>query len=60
MERTTDVVVVGGGLAGLSAAAYLARGGARVLALLLTHAPIMCVALQLVEALPPLHPSVAR
>ncbi|GER92269.1 hypothetical protein KDW_64310 [Dictyobacter vulcani] len=27
---TTDVVIVGGGLAGLAAACYLARGGASV------------------------------
>jgi phytoene dehydrogenase-like protein len=39
MDRTTDVVVIGGGLAGLAAAAYLGRAGRRVTVVEKAHAP---------------------
>ncbi len=39
MDRTTDVVVVGGGIAGLAAAAYLVRAGQRVTVLEKASAP---------------------
>ncbi|WP_437952116.1 FAD-dependent oxidoreductase [Sorangium sp. So ce296] len=39
MERTKDVVVVGGGLAGLAAAAYLGRAGRSVAVIEKAHAP---------------------
>ena len=39
MDRTTDVVVIGGGLAGLAAAAYLGRAGRRVSVVEKANAP---------------------
>lgn len=40
METTTDVVIVGAGLAGLAAGSYLARGGRRVTVLERASSPL--------------------